>query len=1128
LFNLKKLISSITVLILCASTIPLVSSQPNGPENFAANAKDKARLGTFAFYYPWYATPDVSLMWGQWASSGHDPSNITGGRRDIAAVDYPLLGVYDSNNETLIKEHIDLARQAGIDGFIVSWWGNDTFTDDASMHVRNACEQNNFTFTFYYEVTSSVEKTEADIEYILNNYANSSAYYKIDGRPVIYVYSRARNDLNPLQNWNFHGYEVNETLGIKPFWLLSEPVRKPPRYGVFPIEPNPDELGSDGIGYIENAKPIFLQPNETYVLRTSISDIRNDAGPQSDVGFRIKIKNGTEWKTLLDDTIVNFDDGWLDLNFNISEYAGQEVTVRVESFAGGLEKWNSEWAAVDYLYIENSKGEIVSPDPFFDNNWKTVVEDLNIRGFDPFLCMDLGGYETQIQDFAEYFLNFTDGMHTYNPLSYSQRISETLRVYTEASNAAHLKNKIFVATVTPGFDNSAVSNQPLVLERYNGTYYSLQWSAAEACFPDGYAVTSFNEWLEGTEIEPSLEYAYRYINLTRNPPTVCTVDDDKPADFASIQEAINAASPGEAVIVSEGTYAEGQINVTKSLTLLANGTVELDGQGERSGIYVAADNVAIDGFTIKNVNASFWGIEAHGAKDLLMMETTMQDHSGHGGILLSNCERAGVRYDLLFNASQNGPGIELDTCNSVSLRDNNATSNGYGIQLVNSENSSIRQNYIVGNGYGVELRNSSGNSIWANSVIENSQEGVLLHECSGNRVFGNNITKNPDGISLDSASNNNISENNITRNDFSGVSLHSSSGNKIAKNNIILNWYGLRITTCSENAIDENNVTANTICGAYLEGSLNNTFSENIFEDDYVGLNFGLSLYNAVFGNTITANSGCGISLFSSSNNNMSANHITNNGYGLMFEWLTNDNRIFENEIGNNQGGFHFSDSSGNVVYHNNFVNNTVYEVVTGSRCVNVWDDGYPSGGNYWSDYVGADVYSGVYQNDTGYDWISDSPYVMDQNNVDRYPLLYPFVPEVEEIRIAYRSLLVKYDAAQLQLDVLNSTLSNLMDNFTSLQAKYDSLQSNNTDMQEQISSLNSTIKDLQRTIDNLTQSFDAANARANNVQTQVDSLNNQVNDLTNLAYVFITLTIVLAAATVYLIRRKPKTKPET
>jgi outer membrane protein assembly factor BamB len=58
---------------------------------------------------------------------------------------------------------------------------------------------------------------------------------------------------------------------------------------------------------------------------------------------------------------------------------------------------------------------------------------------------------------------------------------------------------------------------------------------------------------------------------------------------------------------------------------------------------------------------------------------------------------------------------------------------------------------------------------------------------------------------------------------------------------------------------------------------------------------------------------------------------------------------------------------------------------------MNVWDDSYPSGGNYWSNYAGTDLYSGPYQNITGSDGIGDTPYIIDANNRDNYPLMQPY-----------------------------------------------------------------------------------------------------------------------------------------
>jgi len=455
----------------------------------------KPSMGTFAFYYPWYGTLDISGNWSHWPPDGR--TRIT---------DHPILGFYDSNNESLIKEHIGMAKEAGIDGFIVSWWGINSFTDNATLHIRNVCEQNNFTFTIYYENTSSIDQTINDLKYILNNYASSSAWYKIDGRPVIYIYKRALENLNP-RAWNLHG-------NYSPHWKPLEDIRKPPRCGIFQIHPYPD-----GIGYVESGDNIFLPPNETYKLKVSISDIRNDCSPDSDVGFRIQIKNETEsWKTLQDLT-VNFNDGWLDLSYNVSDYAGQNVWIKVESYDGGVRKWCSEWAAVDYFYIENSEDKIVSPEPFFDN-WKTVIDESKTQTFNPYIAMDFTEYHKQIQYFLDYFSDSIDGVHVSCPLDISMNLTQIFHEYDQASKLAKQKGKSFVATVMPGFNDT---NKPLLtIDRQNGTFYSLLWSIAKACLPEGYAITSFNEWQEGTEIEPSLEYGYQYIDLTKALQTMWT------------------------------------------------------------------------------------------------------------------------------------------------------------------------------------------------------------------------------------------------------------------------------------------------------------------------------------------------------------------------------------------------------------------------------------------------------------------------------------------------------------------------------------------------------------------------------------------------------------------------------
>lgn len=88
----------------------------------------------------------------------------------------------------------------------------------------------------------------------------------------------------------------------------------------------------------------------------------------------------------------------------------------------------------------------------------------------------------------------------------------------------------------------------------------------------------------------------------------------------------------------------------------------------------------------------------------------------------------------------------------------------------------------------------------------------------------------------------------------------------------------------------------------------------------------------------------------------------------------------------------------------------------------NSWDDGYPSGGNYWSDYTGVDGNSGSNQDLSGSDGVGDTPYTIDNNNRDRYPLANPWTPPEHDLAVSITA------PVHLQLDnsaSLNATVTN-------------------------------------------------------------------------------------------------------
>ncbi len=167
----------------------------------AALAAPQKRV--LAFYYPWYGTPEVSGSWIHWNEAGHDPELLLANNLpDSATTNHPLK-LYDSNDPEVIKEHLSLAKWAGIDGFICSWWGIDDFTDRAFRKMLEIVEKEKglpLKLTIYYERVSqvAVDKVEAavkDIIYILDEYGGSPAFLKVDGKPVIFIYGRALSQL---------------------------------------------------------------------------------------------------------------------------------------------------------------------------------------------------------------------------------------------------------------------------------------------------------------------------------------------------------------------------------------------------------------------------------------------------------------------------------------------------------------------------------------------------------------------------------------------------------------------------------------------------------------------------------------------------------------------------------------------------------------------------------------------------------------------------------------------------------------------------------------------------------------------------------------------------------------------
>jgi len=100
------------------------------------------------------------------------------------------------------------------------------------------------------------------------------------------------------------------------------------------------------------------------------------------------------------------------------------------------------------------------------------------------------------------------GVYTYDLVTYGA--SSFARICA----AAHASGLFCAPSVGPGYDARRGSGDARVKQRRSGATYDAMWRGAIAARADRVTITSYNEWHEGTQIEPAASVArrgaYRY------------------------------------------------------------------------------------------------------------------------------------------------------------------------------------------------------------------------------------------------------------------------------------------------------------------------------------------------------------------------------------------------------------------------------------------------------------------------------------------------------------------------------------------------------------------------------------------------------------------------------------------
>jgi hypothetical protein len=118
------------------------------------------------------------------------------------------------------------------------------------------------------------------------------------------------------------------------------------------------------------------------------------------------------------------------------------------------------------------------------------------------------------------YLDIFDGVFFYNvaglvdPAGVLSRVGANVRAAEDRTG----EEKVWIGTAMPGYDDSRLLDRRdrFSVDRAAGEFYERTFDAAASSDPDWILIVSFNEWVEGHQIEPSVTYGDLYLGLTHD------------------------------------------------------------------------------------------------------------------------------------------------------------------------------------------------------------------------------------------------------------------------------------------------------------------------------------------------------------------------------------------------------------------------------------------------------------------------------------------------------------------------------------------------------------------------------------------------------------------------------------
>jgi len=418
-----------------------------------------------------------------------------------------------------------------------------------------------------------------------------------------------------------------------------------------------------------------------------------------------------------------------------------------------------------------------------------------------------------------------------------------------------------------------------------------------------------------------------------------------PRDVATIQEALDRASPGMTIVV------ETQQEAFNGSVTIEVPDITLTSMNKRAGLVSTGGEPALTiraaGVTVKNLDISAGsiglkiessqcqlegivvleapiGIQLFGARgcDLRGIEIRegkigMEIVSSSGNffydVVVTNVAETGVK---ILGSSKNlfeeiavtdvpiGISVEQGSTDNEFKNCRIESSSIAGIEIRRSNDNVLLDSVLLDSRIGVVLEAVTGCGIIGCSIRNAVLAGVSLQQAVQNRIFENEIVAAENvGILLSQSAENALTYNRILQGYGVGIRLDSSDRNLVMGNDLLGNAIGIQGDRASYNRVLRNNVDESELVGLVFTNGERNRFLDNLVLGGIFGIALSESSENTILRNQIEDQREASLSLVNGSqDNSVVENRISGGGIGMLVavsaRGEVRNNRLSQNDTG--------------------------------------------------------------------------------------------------------------------------------------------------------------------------------------------------------------------------------------